>query len=208
VPIVSLPGGEVRDEIRQPLYDAVDLINPDTLGAFGSEVFFQSLTDVNGNTKSLAKTNMTQLGNGAGALGTATSFLIQGMCWDAQNDAEANVEFIPTLVNRSSVSLVVGVKNYWQSPLRYAAGRITEYLMSGTGIAAGRAFQQAGWPAVQPIVLQGKHTIPVNPLQPFSVTWTVAAQDLTAAEAALTVAAGSDLQFVFSLKGLLRRPVQ
>jgi hypothetical protein len=68
--------------------------------------------------------------------------------------------------------------------------------------------QQFGWPAVQPIVFQGKHVVDINPLQNFQLSWLIDVQDLTAAEAALTIAAATELPVVASLKGLLRRPVQ
>jgi hypothetical protein len=209
MPIVTLPGGELRDEIRQPLYDTVGLLAGQTLGTLGTENFFQTLVDENGNNKSLAETNLTQ----PGSLQTAVSFRVQGLSFDAQNDAIANVEVLPTLLNRSSLSFSVGVKNYWQGPARFAAGRETEYLMAGSGAAtgaiiAGRTFQQYGWSAVQALVFQGKHVIDINPLQNFNVAWTTQVQDLTAAEAAIAVAAGTDMWFVTSLKGLLRRPVQ
>jgi len=137
-----------------------------------------------------------------GSLPTATSFRVQGLSVDADNDAIANNLFLPAFLRASSVSLLVGVKNYWQSPMRFACGRLQAMLSSGAD------YQQYGWAAVQSVVFQGKHVIDINPLQNFQITWTTAAQDLTAAEAALTVAADTQLKFVASLKGLLRRPVQ
>lgn len=196
MPIVTLPGGELRDEVRQPLYDTIVL--DAGASAAGIRRFFQSGVTSSGAPKSLAQTNLEQ----PGSLPTATSFRIQGLTVDSDNSEIANNPFLPLFARKSSVSLQVGVKNYWTSPLRFAAGRLL------TNVDAASSYQQYGWPAIQPIVLQGKHVVDVNPLQNFVVVWSTAAQDLTAAEAALTVAAATDLVYVCSLKGLLRRPVQ
>lgn len=199
MPIVTLPGGELRDEIRQPLYDTVTLVAAESVVAIRR--FFQSNVIASGAPKSLAATNMEQ----PGSLPTATSFRIQGLTIDADNlsqDGNA-IFFLSLFLRSSSISLSVGVKNYWQSPMRFACGRM---LTDNGGVA--QIYQQYGWPAVQPVVFQGKHVIDVNPLQNFQIVWQTAAQDLTAAQAAFVVPAATELKFVASLKGLLRRPVQ
>ena len=196
MPIITLPGGELRDEIRQPTYDTIVLAAGAVLA--GVRRFFQSNVDALGNPKSLAMTNMEDVGK----FPTATSFLLQGLTIDSDNDVTANNLFLPTFLRKSSVALQIGVKNYWQSPLRFACGRMqNEY-----GSAAD--YQQYGWAAIQPVVFQGKHVVEINPLQNFQIAWQTLASDLTAAEIALNVAAASDLVFVASFKGLLRRPVQ
>lgn len=192
MPIVTLPGGELRDEIRQPAYDTVILEAGD--GLAGIRRFFASNQTATGAPKSLAQTNMEQ----PGSFPTATSFRVQGLCVDADTQT-ANLDVLPIMLRKSSVSLQVGVKNYWQSPLRFACGRLQ---------TSELAYQQYGWAAVQPVVLQGKHVIDINPLQNFQLVWATQADDLTAAEAAITIDAATDVVFVASLKGLLRRPVQ
>jgi hypothetical protein len=199
MPIVTLPGGELRDEIRQPLYDTVVLAAGATLA--GTYRFFSSVTTPSGAPKSAAQTNMKQ----SGSLETAVSFRVQGLCFDAQNALEANITILPVVLNKSSITLNIGQKQYWQSPARFAGGRMwAEYDAS----AAPAALQQYGFSAIQPVVFQGKHVIDINPLQAFQVIWDLQAVDLTAAEAALTIAAGTDQWFQASLKGLQRRPVQ
>lgn len=180
------------DEVRQPAYDTVVLNAGDSLA--GIRRFFASNQTATGAPKSLAQSNMEQ----PGSFPTATSFRVQGLCVDADVDA-GNQTVLPILARKSSVSLQIGVKNYWQSPLKMAAGRIQTALTT---------FQQYGWAAVQPVVFQGKHVIDINPLQNFQLVWACQASDLTAAEAATTIAAATDVVFVASLKGLLRRPVQ
>ena len=202
MPIVTLPGGELRDEIRQALYDTIDLAAGATLA--GVRRFFTSVTEASGAPKSILKTNLRQ----PGSLETAVSFRIQGLAIDAQNSLGDNQDILPVIIQKSSLVLKVGVKDYWQGPMRFAAGRMLESGIAGTDFAAGRVMQQFGWPAVQPIVFQGKHVVDINPLQNFELTWNIDNQDLTADEIALAIAAGTELPVVASLKGLLRRPVQ
>ena len=151
MPIVTLPGGEVRDEIRQPLYDTVELQGGASLA--GVYNFFSSIVNAAGLPKTIAKTNMTT----PGQLQTAVSFRVQGLCLDAMNTDILNADIIPTIINRAGAQLNVGVKTYWQSPARFAAGRMTEYGIAGT-VAAQPAvlLQQYGWAAVQPVVFAGQ----------------------------------------------------
>lgn len=208
MPIVTLPGGELRDEIRQPAYDSITLAAGDSLAAIRR--FFASNQVSGGSPKSLAQTNMEQ----PGSFPTATSYRVQGLTIDADNSSltaatATNLNILPVLLRKSSISLQVGVKNYWQSPLRFACGRMQSTFATAVGaVPLFAGYQQYGWAAVQPVVFQGKHVIDINPLQNFQIVWQCAAADLTAAEVALTVAANTDLVFVASLKGLLRRPVQ
>lgn len=154
-----------------------------------------------GSPKSLAATNLEQ----PGSLPTATSFRIQGLAIDGDCVSSDTTQqlILPALQRSSSVSLQVGVKNYWQSPLRFATGRI---MASGYNVTF--ANQQFGWAAIQPVVFSGRHVIDINPLQNFVIVLATSAQDLTAAEQAYAVAEGSQFKLVASLKGLLRRPVQ
>lgn len=198
MPILSTPGGEFRDEIREPIYDTVDLQEGE--GVAGKRTFFTSISGAGGVPKSLAKTNLKTVGQ----LPVATSYRVQGLQLDAQNTLAANAPILSLIVDRSSLSFQVGEKVYWYGPSRFAAGRIT------TDLAAQAALihQQMGWSATQAIMFKGHHVININSLQNFFVDWTTELRDLTTAEAALTVAADTVLPVVFSLKGLLRRAVQ
>lgn len=206
MPIVTLPGGELRDEIRQITYDTVTIMPGELLA--GTRVFFQSLTRLSFvllgavTQKSVAFTNMRQ----PGSLGSATSFRHQGFSFEAHNSVLANALLLPVVLQKSSLTLTVGEKIYWQGPARFAAGRMLESYP--TTAAQTFVSQQYGWPAICPLVFQGKHVIDINPLQPFRVTWEIAPQDLTAAEAAITPPAGAPSPFQLAFKGLLRRPVQ
>jgi len=197
MPIVELPGGQVRDEIRQTAYDTRDL------GAGISPVgTFRYFSNVQG--RSLAKTNLRQ----NNLFETAVSYRVQGLGFDAQNTDMLNVGVIPTVLIKSSLRLHIGEKDYWSGPARFAAGRMT--LSAATGIVTESALlQQYGWAAIQPVVFQGKHVIDINPLQSFFCEQVIDANDCLAAEViAMTPAAATVVSFVFSMKGLLRRPVQ
>lgn len=197
MPIVRLPQGELRDEIRQPVYDTIEL--DDTVVYPFQQEFF---SDIQG--KSIVQTNLKQ----PKLLETAVSFRVQGLGLDAQNRLLANAGVIPTLLERSAIRLQIGEKVYWTGPARFACGR----MYSDVALDAGAAprdvtLQQYGWAAVQSVILMGRHVIDINPLQSFSALWltdTLNAAEVTAA----TPAANTRVSFVFSLKGLLRRPVQ
>lgn len=197
MPIVRLPQGELRDEIRQPIYDTIDLDSTTTY-PFTREFY----SNVQG--RDITKTNLNQ----NKLLETAVSFRVQGLCLDAQNTLLANAGVIPTLLNRSALQLKIGEKIYWTGPARLACGRMyQDVALDNQAAPTSVVLQQYGWAAVQPVILSGRHVIDINPLQSFFVTWQAA--NLTAAEVtAATPAATTIVSFVFSLKGLLRRPVQ
>ena len=67
MPIVTLPGGELRDEVRQPAYDTIVLSAGE--GVAGIRRFFASNQTATGAPKSLAQTNLEQ----PGSFPTATS---------------------------------------------------------------------------------------------------------------------------------------
>jgi len=200
MPIVTLDSGDVRDEIRQMQYDSYRLMPGEFLP--GVRRFFATLSNPDQSPKSILMTNQTQ----AGLLPVATSFRIQGMAFDAQSEGAPNIGILPTVVAKTSLNLLLGVKNYWTGPTRFAAGRMQNTYAAGT--AADYIHQQMGEAAVQPLVFQGFHVIDLPSQQNFQVQWACERSDLTDVQAALTPAAGSDVLFCLSLKGILRRPVQ
>lgn len=201
MPIVRLPEGSLRDEIRLPLYDTIIIQAAES--PVGVRSFFSNVQG-----KSRARTNLRQ----NNLLETAVSYRIQGMALDAQNIYAANVSALPIIMENSSLRLRVGEKDYWEGPMTFVSGRVKHFSSSATTVAAttlDRVIQHFGDEAVQPIILQGKHVVDINPLQSFSVTWTLDPADVTAGEVtAATPAAATNLKFQLSLKGLLRRPVQ
>lgn len=197
MPIVRLPTGELRDEIRQPVYDTIVIgaaVNP-----VGSREFYASVQG-----KSLIQTNLKQ----NKLLETAVSFRVQGLALDAQNFRLANRLALPLIMERSSIEFVVGEKTYFTGTARLLAGRIWQHTaLSAQAAPTDAILQEYGCAAVQPVILQGKHVIDINPLQSFFARWVVG--EMTVAEQAeATPAADTELRFVFSMKGLLRRPVQ
>lgn len=201
MPIVRLPNMELRDEIRQPLYDTEDLEGAaSTLS--GIRTFFQSIQG-----KSLTETNLTQ----AGSLGNAQSFRIQGMALDAHNVLSANQQLLPVFIENSSLQLKVGEKLYWQSPARFVAGRMWQNQAVSTTNATTEVnvmLQQFGASCQAPIVFGAKHVVDINPLQPFQAILTTDALTAQEQTAVAAIATGRKIRLVYSLKGLYRRPVQ
>lgn len=193
MPIVRLPGGSLRDEIREPVFDTLDIVNGDTINT--TRQFYSA---VQGKDKTLTNLRQNNL------LETAVSFRVQGLALDVQNSIAANAGAIPLVMENSAIDLIVGEKTYWTGPMRFTAGRLWTDL-AATGAAA--THEQHGIGSVATIVLVGKHVIDINPLQSFRVEWLTS--NLNATELAIVdPAANSKLRYVCSLKGLKRRPVQ
>jgi hypothetical protein len=193
MPIVKLPGGSLRDEIREPVYDTIDL----TAGAIaqGTRSFYSNIQG-----KGVSLTNLRQ----PNLLEVAVSFRIQGLAIDVQCSQDGN--FVPmALVHENSAArLRVGEKVYWEGPFRFAGGRMWTDLAASGG---GNIYAEHGHAAVASIILTGNHSVDINPLQSFQVDWIL--EGLTAAEQALaTVVADTKLRYICSLKGIKRRPVQ
>ena len=191
MPIVRLPGGSLRDEIRNPIYDTIDIDAAES--PIGIRNFYSNVQG-----KTLAQSNLRQ----NNLLETAVSFRVQGLGIDCMNYYLANDSALPIIADHSSLKLKIGEKDYWAGPMILAGGRI--YSMNADPT---KAFQHFGDNAVASVILKGKHVVDINPLQSFNCEWVC--DTLTAAELALaTPAADTKLRFLFSLKGLLRRPVQ
>lgn len=210
MPIVKLPGGQLRDEIRMPLYDSLDQVAAES--PIATRVFFQ---DVQGKPRSM--TNLRQ----NGLLETAVSYRIQGFAIDVDNVYANLRQGLQLIMEQSSLRLHVGEKDYWEGQMRFAAGRVkTVAAVGNTAPAAPVAIdtvslvnQHFGDEAIQGVMFPGDHFVDVNPLQAFYLEWVCGAGGapyaMTPAEAALgTPAAGQRLRWVASLKGLMRRPVQ
>lgn len=196
MPITQLPGGSLRDEIRLTLYDTIDLTGSITNAV---RSFFSNVQG-----KGISLTNLRQ----NSILENAVSYNIMGIAVDVQNFRTENVVAVPLLMENSGLDLTVGEKSYWRGPLRFAAGRLfTDVGGSTLADMTAPLFQQHGDSAVATVVLPGKHSIQVNPLQNFRLDWTL--EGLTAAELGeLTLADDTKLRYVASLKGIQRRPVQ
>jgi len=199
MPIVKLPNGYLRDEIRLPLYDTVTIVAAEAPEA--TRFFFQNIQG-----KSPAETNLRQ----PGSLETAVSYRIQGMAVDCQNIYAANRQALALIMENSFLRLHIGEKDYWLGPMLFAAGRIKQNAAVATTVAAtteSYVLQHFGDEAIQGVMFPGDHYVDINPLQNFFVEW--GCLGMTAAEETLaTLAANTRLKFMLSLKGLQRRPVQ
>lgn len=199
MPRVKSPDGELRDEIRQPLYDGIYQAAAES--PIGQRSFF---SNVQGKAKYLTNLRQNNL------LEATVSFRVMGLHLDAQNIYTANVSLLPLVMEFSFFNFKVGEKDYWQGNGVYAAGRLSQHASAATTVAnstINNVYQRFGDTAVQGVLLTGKHVIDIPPLQSFRVDWSV--EGMNAGEiAAATPAAGSRILYLFSLKGLQRRPVQ
>jgi len=183
MPRVRLPSGEVRDEIRQVLWDTIDIAAAEAVQATRS--FF---SNVQGKLKS--QTNLRQ----NNLLEAAVSFRTMGLVLDAQNTDATQLTVLPLLMDHSYVEFVVGEKIYWQGNGEFATGRLFQ-------TTTADAYQRYGDVAVQSVGFTGIHVVDIPPLQSFRVNWTVEGM-------ASPPTVASALRFIMSLKGLMRRPVQ
>lgn len=195
MPIVRLPGGELRDEIRNPLYDTLTVVTDPNL--LNNSRWF---SDIQGKAK--WQTNLRQ----PNLLETAVSFRVTGMAVDAQyinTAAAAQHAALPSIMEYSSVRVRIGEKDYWEGPMAYLMGRLEQ---NASTTVDEIVYQRAGEQAVQGVILAGRHVVDINPLQSFFAELGIA---IPAFLAAATTLAGNDRIYLkFSFKGLLRRPVQ
>lgn len=196
MPRVRLPNGELRDEIKQNLYDTIDIVAAENPQGPVRPYF----TNIAGKTRS--QTNLRT----PGQLEAAVSFRTQGLTWQAQNYVAANRRALSLIMEHSVLSFKVGEKEYYVGNATFVAGRIADF-ESVNAADASVAGQQFGRACDRGVILGADAVVDIPPLQTFRVDWQV--EGMSAGEqTASTPAAGSKLRFILSLHGLLRRPVQ
>lgn len=202
MPIIRLPKGELRDEVRYPLIDGREYA--DGIDPSGTYEFFNS---VQGKARWL--TNLQQ----NSILPQGNSFRIMGISFNMQNTSPARRNLLTWLQEKSSVELWVGEKKYFDSPLLFVAGRLEQnYAVAGgtsTTAAIERLHQKFGTAVGAPVLLSGKHVVDIAPLQQYYIRHTT--NGLSAAQIAELTAApvvGMSTVLYACLSGLLRRPVQ
>ena len=202
IPILRLPNGELRDEIRLPLVDG--RVFDDGTDPSGSYSFFSA---VQGKPDYLTNCQQNNI------LPQGVSFRILGIAFDMQNTNAARRNLLPLLMERTSTVLKVGEKDYFKCPLLFLAGRLEQNVAvasgSGTTTAFERFHQKFGTAIGLPVLFTGKHVIDVAPLQNFALNTIMSG--LTAAQIAEltnTPVVGLNNTIYASLKGLYRRPVQ
>lgn len=188
----------VLDQIRQPLFDTIQLTDGSTLNE--TKEFFSNVQGKKPYQTNLRQNNLLE---------QSVSYRVQGLAIDAHTISDddgslSNSIFLPKFMEKTSLKLRIGEKLYWEGPMRYATGRVDVSHANGGAAATDQFhFSQFGSPAVAGIVLAGKDAIDIPPLQSFRVEMTTA--DLAGA---IAVAANNPIEVVCGLKGLLRRPVQ
>lgn len=177
MPRVTLPSGEIRDQIRMDLFDTLT----QTVSFLGEQKFF-----TNTQGKSSSDTNLRL----NGTLENQVSFLVQGVGMDALVYTAGHDLVIAELMDKSSIRLIIGEKEYLRAPTRFIGGKIR---------STNEIIAQYGTNRDSVYSLKGEDSISIPPVQTFSLNLQV--------DTAVAPAAGS-IRYVASLKGLMRRPVQ
>lgn len=206
MPIVRLPNGDLRDEIRQPLYDTLSL-GPNATQSVGNQVSdldsLQFFSNIQGKQK--WQTNLRQ----PNLLETAVSFRVQGMALDAQyvntSSSVSASAFLPTIQDYGSLRVHIGEKDYWEGPFAYLMGRLVQNAAVADIAKDVVVYQHAGAAAVQGVILSGRHVVDINPLQSF---FAQVSMGVPAALDAVSLTGNDTINLKFSFKGLQRRPVQ
>lgn len=185
-------GVALRDQIKQPLYDSLDVTSASVITE--ERQFF-----ANTQGKALTQSNL----RGNGSLERNKSFRIQGIQVDALSNDPAKQELLALFSTYSFVQLWLAEKQYWESPLRFVTGKIRS-TMTGSTDASYNQFGDAG---CNPVMYQGEQTLDIGPLTNFYMVWKVEGA-IAGQITAMTPSAAYPIRFVASLKGILRRPVQ
>jgi hypothetical protein len=192
----SVGGMELRDQIKQPIYDSIDITSTSVVTEERS--FFS-----NTQGKSIVQSNL----RGNGSLERNKSFRIMGMEVYASSSDPAKVELLELFSNYSFFQLWISEKQYWESPLRFLTGKIRQAVALAGDTDAINSYVQFGNAGCNPLALHGTQALDIGPLTTFYALWKVegaSAGQITK----MTPSAAYPIRFVASLKGLLRRPVQ
>lgn len=189
-------GVALRDQIKQPLYDTIDITSTSVVTE--ERQFFAQTQG-----KSLVMSNL----RGNGQLERNKSFRIMGMEVFASSSDPDKIELLELFSNYSFVQLWLAEKQYWESPLRFLSGKIRQAVALAGDTDAVNSYVQFGSPTCNPLALHGTQALDIGPLTQFYMLWKVegaSAGQITK----MTPSAAYPVRFVASLKGLLRRPVQ
>jgi hypothetical protein len=209
---VKMNTGEIRDEIRQPLFDTVLLTEGEN--PVGVRSFFSEVQGKPAHASNLRQNNILE---------SAVSYRIMGISFDAMNLNIENEHTLRLLAENSSLKLRIGEKNYLEVNTGMITGGVETKL---AGYAVGqtlfgpqfiqKAHVKMGGAGISRIQLDAKSAIDIAPLQSFSVDWEIsgAPWGLSASEVTLATiqnpqgAFNTRIKFVCTLRGLMRRPVQ
>jgi hypothetical protein len=192
----SVGGVALRDQIKQPLYDTIDLIS--TSSVTEERQFF-----ANTQGKPLSMSNL----RGNGVLERNKSFRIMGIQVDASSSDPAKTELLSLYANYSYVQLWLAEKQYWESPLRFVNGKIRHAVALAGNTDTANAFVQYGDAGCNPVMFHATQALDIGPLTNFYLVWKAEVSD-AGLITKMTPSATFPVRFVASLKGILRRPVQ
>lgn len=192
-------GKAARDEIREPLYDQIEIAAGES--PVGIRSFFSAVQG-----KSRAQSNLRQ----NNLLERGVAYRIQGMRLDCQNIYAVNFSALPLIMENSSIKVRIAEKDYFDVAALYLTGKVKTHMAAATTVAAttiDHVQQHYGDESVAPVQFTGRDAIDIPMLYSFNAEWTVSG--MNAAEiAAATPAPNTRLKFLFAFTGLKRRPVQ
>ena len=195
--INNFNGLELRDQIKNPLYDSIDVTSASVVTEERS--FFSSTQG-----KSLAQTNLRGMN---GVLERNKSFRIMGIEVTASSSDPEKIELLELYSNYSYCQLWLAEKQYWESPLRFLTGKIRQAVAVAGATDSVVSYVQLGNAGCNPLALHGTQALDIGPLTNFYMIWKV--EGVSAGQITkMTPSAAYPVRFVASLKGLLRRPVQ
>ena len=191
--LTEIGGVALRDQIKQPLYDSLDITSDSVITA--ERQFFSSTQG-----KSLTQSNL----RGNGALERNKSFRIMGIQVDAVSNDTAKTELLSLFSTYSFCQLWLAEKQYWESPLRLLTGKVSHFSTFGEGRDAHVSY---GETTCNPVMFHAEHALDIGPLTNFYMLWKVEGASAAHIEK-MTPSLASPVRFVCQLKGVLRRPVQ
>lgn len=189
-------GVELRDQIKQPLYDSIDITSASIITDERS--FFSSTQG-----KSLVQTNLRNNGQ----LERNKSFRIMGIEVYASSSDPEKIELLELFSNYSYVQLWLAEKQYWESPLRFVTGKIRQAVAVAGSTDDVKSYVQFGNATSNPLSFHGTQALDIGPLTAFFMNWKVEGAS-SGQITKMTPSAAYPVRFVAALRGLLRRPVQ
>jgi hypothetical protein len=173
------------DQLREAIFDTVTLTNAG--GSNGTREFF---SDIQGKKK--WQTNLNQ----ANLLEKNVSFKILSMCLMAHAAVYANLNYLSAFIEKTSVRLQIGDRDFWKGSARFLAGGVYTEIAGGTDAS----YQQYGELSKHGVVF-GKDAHEIPSLFTFKVV-------MDTDGVATAPNAAEDINLVCKLDGLKRRPVQ
>lgn len=177
----------VLDQIRESIFDTIQLTAAG--GANGTREFYSNIQN-----KQAWETNLNQ----GTFLEKNVSFKITSMALMAHTLTVANATFLAQFIEKTSVKLQIGDRDFWKGSARSMACGVYNEAALSSGV--DHIYTQLGAPKKGGVVF-GKDAHEIPSLFTFKIK-------LESLDIATTPDAGEDISLVCEMNGLRRRPVQ